>query len=335
MNRILIATVICAWLSPIISFAQPVPVTVAALADLTVAGEYRAPAEVVPRNQALLAAEISAVISLVHADVGQALNAGDLIIELDQTDYQLALQQAQADMASIDAQLEQARARLKRAQDLNSRNYASEDELLQRETDVQVLLARRNVQKVVIAQARRQIRKCRIVAPFDGVITERQAQVGSYVNPGSPLAAFVQSDGYEVESDVSATLADTLSSADSLRFVTERSEWSLNLLRLSPVINAATRTQTVRFEFTDNAPAIGTSGELHWSLPARLLPADLLVRRGERYGVFIEQGGQAEFVELPNADEGRPASVDLPPDTRVIVDGRGRVQHGDTISIGR
>jgi hypothetical protein len=47
--------------------------------------------------------------------------------------------------------------------------------------------------------------------------------------------------------------------------------------------------------------------------------------------VLDESGTRARFHPLPGAQEGRPAALDLPGDTRVVLEGRGRLQDADPV----
>jgi hypothetical protein len=64
-----------------------------------------------------------------------------------------------------------------------------------------------------------------------------------------------------------------------------------------------------------------------------MLPSNLISRRNGVLGVFVLGSNKARFVPLPNAQEGRPASVDLPDSTLVITMGRERLQDGALVSV--
>ena len=321
-------------LVPAISHAQSsIPVTTQPLSKLLVERELRAPAEVLPVNRATIAAEVAAVVDSIHADVGQQVAAGDLLLQLEATDYELALKQAQANLASNAARIDQAKQRLKRANDLSERNYISADDLLARETDLVVLRAERQGLQVALSQAKRNVEKCRITAPFDGVVLVRNGQVGSYLTPGAPLFTFVQNGAQEVEAEIPAHLSASIDAASSVRFVMDGQNWDVQLSRLSPVIESGLRAQMARFDFTGEAAAIGSSGELIWSIAGGLLPADLVVNRGGRFGFFVAKGNNAKFTPLPQAQEGRPVPVELPGNLSIIVGGREKLQDGDAIVI--
>jgi len=310
-----------------------VNVRVQDLDEVLVDFDRRAPAEVLALNDSTIAAEVSAVVLSVNADVGQAVNAGDLLLELDPVDYQLNLKQAEANLASSEARLSQASAKLKRARTLGDKQYISADELLERETDVMVSNAQIQANEVAVSIARRNLEKCALTAPFDGVVRQRMAQVGNFVRNGDPLIAVTQIDRFELDAEIPDGQADEIRNADFIRFESRGKSWPLDLLRLSPVINSQGRTRQARFAFTDDAPAVGRSGELVWRVGEGMLPSNLISRRNGVLGVFMLDADKARFVPLPGAQEGRPAPVNLPVSSRVITLGRERLQDGASVTV--
>jgi RND family efflux transporter MFP subunit len=303
------------------------------LAEVLVDFDRRAPAEVRALNDSTIAAEVSAVVQVVHADIGLEVAKGDLLLELDPTDYQLNLKQAEANLASSRARLDQAQAKLKRAMTLGTSQYISADELLERETDVMVFEAQIQADEVAVAVARRNLEKCNVRAPFDGAIVQRTAQVGGFVRNGEPLIALTQVDRFELDARIPDSQAGELLASASLRFESRGQQWPVELLRLSPVIEIQGRTRQARFSFTEDAPAVGRSGEIVWKVGSGMLPANLVSRRGGELGVFVLEDSKARFHVLPQAQEGRPSPVDLPPDSLVITLGRERLQDGMTVAV--
>jgi len=312
-----------------------IPVQVQTLDEVLVAAERSAPAEVASLNTSTVAAEVTAVVKEVLAEVGEEIQPDQALLQLDDRDYQLALNQARANLEAARAQKEQADARLERAQELGAKNYLSADDLQARETDAAVGAAQILVNEASVAIAQRNLQKCRITAPFDGVVVERWAQVGAFVTPGTPLFDLVQTKGLELDAEIPDELADSLTRAADMRFVSRGESWPVRLLRLSPVIDTEQRSRRARFGFTGESPAVGRSGEIVWRVDKGLLPVNLVVRRNGQLGIFLNRGGIAVFEPLPNAQEGRPVPVDLPLDSEIVVQGRERLQDGDRIDARR
>jgi RND family efflux transporter MFP subunit len=303
------------------------------LSEVLIDFERRAPADVRALNDSTFSAEVSAIVLSVHADVGQAVQKGDLLLQLDPADYQLNLNQAEANLVSSKAVLGQANVRLKRARSLSKSQHISADELLERETDEMVSSAKIRANEVAVSIARRNLEKSSIEAPYDGVVGERMAQLGSFVRNGDPLITVTQIDRFELNAELPDGMADGISSADMIRFESRGESWPVELLRLSPVIDSQRRTRLARFAFSDNAPAIGRSGELVWRTDQGMLPSNLISRRNGILGVFVLDSDHARFAPLAGAQEGRPAEVNLPASSRIITMGRERLQDGMTVSV--
>jgi RND family efflux transporter MFP subunit len=315
--------------------AAQLAVSVEDISTVLVDLERRAPADVKPLNSAQISAEVAAVVKTLHADVGQRVSAGELLVELEARDYELNLNQARANLASSQAQKASADAKLARAQDLVKDKYLSDDTLLDRQTDAAVWSAQIRANEVAVAIAQRSLDKCRVLAPFDGVVVERTAQIGSYIGNGSPLVRVTQVDRFELDAEIPSNVADSLLMSDEIRFVSRGQEWPLKLLRLSPVIESERRTQRARLAFSGEAPAIGRSGEVVWHVDKGMLPSNLISRRNGQLGVFLHDQGKAVFTPLPGAQEGRPVAVELPADAEIITLGRNRLQDGDSVSVSR
>jgi membrane fusion protein, multidrug efflux system len=333
MRKIMLPVFI-AVLGPAIATAET-PVTVRDLGDVLVAREFGAPASVIAANRTVVTSQITALIDEIAIDVGDLVEKGQLLVKLDPADTRLALAEAEAALAAQEAQLQDAQQRLRRAENLLERDFVSEDELNARQTEVAVMEANRNRQRVAIRNARLALSRTEVYAPFDAAVVERQAQVGNLASPGSPLLTLVQTDDREVDAEVDPRYAEQLKVTSNLRFVSEGREWPVELARLSTVIEADTRKQRGRFRFASEPAPIGATGELVWDEASGLVPVSLIVQRGNSLGVFTARDGHARFVALPSAQEGRPAAIDLPVDTPIVTGGHVRLQDGDPIQITR
>jgi membrane fusion protein, multidrug efflux system len=326
--------VIVAAIIPHIAFAE-IPVTVQELGETLVAREFRAPASVITANRAVVTSQITALIEEITVDVGDEVEKEQLLVKLDQSDTRLALAEAEAALAALDAQLLDARQRLQRAEDLLERSFVSEDELDVRRTELSVIEANRERQLVAIQDARLALARTKVRAPFEAAVVQRQGQVGNLATPGTPLLTLVQTAGREVDAEVDPRYAGQLQQASDLRFVSNGQAWPVELARLSAVIETDTRKVRGRFHFPDAVAPIGATGEVVWREPSSMVPVSLIVQRGSELGIFVASAGRARFVAIPTAQEGRPAEVDLPVDTPIVTRGHVRLQDGDAVQITR
>lgn len=314
-------------------WSDSIPVHVQPLGGLLRNPEFSAPASVKPLNAPSLAAEISARVEKIPVRAGDQVKKGDLLAELDCRYHQSKLHAARAGLQRIEAQLRFADAQLKRAKDLKAKRSISDEVLDQRHTELLGARADRLNQQELIRQAEIDVERCTITAPFDAVVTERLAQVGGLASPGTPLLNLIQLDDLEVSAELRGSEVSSLKQAQSRHFDYAGMRYALHLRHILPVVDERTRTQAARLSFVQEAAPAGAAGRLVWQGAANELAADYLVRRDGRLGIFLVEDDVARFHVLTNAREGQPVRLQLSPDSRLITEGRQRLQDGDSISI--
>ncbi|MDP1526769.1 MAG: efflux RND transporter periplasmic adaptor subunit [Rhodocyclaceae bacterium] len=303
---------------------------VQAVKDVAIHPERSAPAAVVGKNEARISAEVAAVILALPVDVGQRVRKGAIVARLDSRDAALAQERADAALAQTQARHAQAAAQFKRAQMLREQNFYSAEALTLKETELTAATADLRAARAQRDTARRNVEKHTLAAPFDAVVRARSGQVGELAAPGAVLLTLVSAGEVELAAPLQAADAGSFTSAvpPAPTFQSNDVIYPLKLLRISPTVNRDSRSIEARFAFSENAPSAGTEGRLVWHEPAPWLPADLLVRRNGRYGIFIAVDGKARFHSLAAAQEGRPAALDLPPETQIVTQGRHALQDG-------
>jgi RND family efflux transporter MFP subunit len=310
-----------------------VPVQVRELSALLSPVVFTAPAEVVTANRSRISARVEARIDTLPVNVGDPVEAGQVIVELDCIDNELSLERAEAELQSAQAQLKRATRQLARSETLARDTLLSKDLLEERQTGKEAAEARERQARAMLKQAELSVSRCRIASPFDGVVTGRLAAKGELARPGTPLLEIVDLQSIEVAAQVFPSELKELESSPRvfLSFLDE--EYPLRIDRRTPVIDPVTRTQEVRLGFSGRGAPVGASGRLVWHGKDPGIPASLLVQRDDRLGIFVARDGTAVFHVLPHAREGRPAMVDLPPDTSIVTEGHQALRDGDSLDI--
>jgi len=312
--------------------APPAAVKSRPLSGLAIHPLREASAQVVSLNLARLSAEIAARITSIPVEPGQRIAKDAVVAQLDCADTRITAQRAQATLDASQARLKLAQQKWQRSNDLAARNFISSDALDARKTELEVVAAEVKLDTAARAAAQRDVGKCTIRSPFPAIVEARLAQVGELASAGTPIVQLWDTSRMQLSAQVQPDDADSLKQAQPV-FVSQGDEYTVRLLRVSPAVNPATRTREARFSFGKNAPPPGSNGVLRWRDPRAFVPADYLVRRGGRLGVFVVSGQTARFVLLPDAQEGRPAPMSaLPNDARIITDGRLTLQDGMAVS---
>lgn len=297
--------------------------------------DRRAAASVMSLNEATLSAEINARIVAVHAEVGQSVQQGQLLMELDADQFRIERDRARAQLALTEAGLDLARLRAERARRLAPERFVSEDQLLEAETILRQARAEHALAQETLAAAELILQRTALRAPFDGVVSARWQGLGALASPGTALIELVATDALEVSTQLAPALVPGLSGAGTIEFVAGSAVYPVRVDRVAERISRGSRTQEVRLRFAGPEPLPGSEGVIRWRDPRPALPPGFLLEREGRLGVLLLSDDEqyAEFLALPGADVGRPYSVDLPDDTLLIDRGRQRLAAGDRVRI--
>ncbi len=126
------------------------------------------------------------------------VHKGDLLMEIDPTNYTIAVASAEANLAQAQATLENNQRNAARRERLTALS-TSEEEKQTYLTQAQTAQAALQQQTSQLAQARVNLARTRIVSPVNGYITNLTAQQGDYVDVGQRIISVVNSDSYWVD----------------------------------------------------------------------------------------------------------------------------------------
>lgn len=132
---------------------------------------------VIPHNDIVVMSETQGRVVQVNKEKGDKVAKGELIVLVDQ-------ELKEANVKTIEANLEKARADLKRIEDLLKEKIGTETQAEGARLQVKNL-------EIQLSVAKRQLNDTRITAPIGGVINERMVNLGATVGPGSPIANIV------------------------------------------------------------------------------------------------------------------------------------------------
>lgn len=311
----------------------PTNVRTLPLRELLSSPQYSAPASVVARNRPQVAAEIEARILDLPVDVGDRVEAGTTLARLDCRRYESALATARAELRRAEAQRQFAAAQQQRAQNLTKKQSISEELLDQRRTDLSTAEADTAARRESVVRAAIDVDNCTLRAPFAAVVSARPASIGGLARPGEVVVELLETAGQEVSVMLRNDQVDGVVAAASLTFETNGGRLAVALRAVLPAADPIARTREARLVFAGPPALAGTAGRLVWQGDGAQLPADYLVRRDGRLGIFLLEQGRARFVPIPGAEDGRPAPIDLDPRASLITDGRQALGDGDPVHV--
>jgi membrane fusion protein (multidrug efflux system) len=139
----------------------------------------------------MMAPKVSGYITEVNVVEGQKVSKGDVLIQIDQRDYDNNLKQAKGELASIEARRRDAERNYRRLVDLLSKGAVSQQQFDTSTAQYNDVKAKYDAIASQVAQAELNLSNTKIVAPVNGFIAKKSVEVGQLAAPGVPLLGFI------------------------------------------------------------------------------------------------------------------------------------------------
>jgi RND family efflux transporter MFP subunit len=317
------------------------PVETQAAAEGVVAVRVTGPATVEARIPVTLSARITATVAKLSADQGDAVKRGQILAVLDDRELDAKraaattaqetiarnVAAAKAAVAKAEAELELARVKFRRDQDLLRSAYISQSAMdasaaALRSADANLdsaraaLAARESEVRGVAHEARYAetvVSHTRISAPMDGIVVERLAEVGSTVVPGTPLFRLVDPATVWVAARIDESVVGRVSVGQAAEIRLRTGETLPGrVARIARQSDAATRELEVNVAFESPPARFVIDQEATVTVAAGeergvVVPVSALVENSGKPGVLVVAEGRAQFrpIETGAADGGR------------------------------
>lgn len=186
---------------PPVTVSAPMVRDIARWTDFT--GQFSAVEQVDVR------AQVSGYLTEIHFTDGQVVHKGDLLFVIDQRPYQIALQQAQAQLLTAGAGLDLANKEIARTTVLHRNEFASGETLDQRVQQQRAAVAAVEQAKAAVASAQLNLDFTRITAPVSGRISSHRSSIGNLIAGGQSgttptlLTSIVSLDPIHLDFDMS------------------------------------------------------------------------------------------------------------------------------------
>ncbi len=311
---------------------------------------------VVARRQATISAQVIGTITAVNVEEGDHVEKGQILARLDDTQYMAQLSAAKAQYAASQAQIVQARATLAQARADAARNnevvakgYVSKQAAQQANTAVATDAAALNVAMKQAQAASDNVKAAQINvdytvirAPFSGVVTNKDAEVGEivsfYTSGGGGiaggLATIVDMNSLEVDVDVNESYISRVKPGMPVEAVLDAyPDWKIpaHVIAIIPSADKSKATVKVRIALDRKDPRIIPQMGVRVSflekadqgvkpLPGVLVPKSAVVQRDGKDVVFVVKDGRAartavttgaDFSDLKQVTQGLSAGAEV------------------------
>jgi membrane fusion protein (multidrug efflux system) len=263
-----------------------VEVAVVERGDVTSA--YSGSATLEPERQAAAVAKLGGIVLEILVEEGDQVEAGQVLARLERDRYEFQARQTEAALRKIENELERAR-------ELHARDLISTDQYERLRFDAESQRAAHDL-------AQLDLRHTEVRAPITGVVAERMVKTGNLVTQNQPLFAIDDFDPLWAVLHVPERELNLLAPGQTAELQVDaypEATFAGEVLRISPVVDAATGTFRATISFSD------PTGRLRPGLFGRI---DVIHDRRQdvplvtREALISEDGETAVFVARNNAD---------------------------------
>jgi RND family efflux transporter MFP subunit len=285
------------------------------------------PGKITPKRQSILGFEISGKLKKVVVDIGDEVNAGDLLAELEDSEALANYNEAKAKFSMFEKIFE-------RSLSLNKDNFVSDQELEKAESNF--LVAQAQFDKALI-----KFQQTKILAPYDGIIQNRFLDEGSIINASIPIVEILDSKFVEAKVSLPKSLVNILDLGKEYKFLIEDKEYTGKLTRIAPMSEKGTNNKLGLFEFNDffnpgaTARLVLSTTE---SKKGAWVPLNSLSQSEQGlwnlYTVSSSNLAQKDYVELIHIENNMAyVSGTIKDGDLVIIGGASKVAEGQNIKI--
>jgi HlyD family secretion protein len=320
------------------------PVAVMVVKKVEVQGKVHGPGTVQSRVPVTVSAKITGILEDLYADQGDRVQKGQLLAKLDSAELraremaaQAAKNRAQRDLARAQADMIKAQANLVLAQSNYQRDLevfkpgyiskaafdTTKAQLKVAESEVAAAKATVTAQEAAVKQSESETHAAaaihkytHIVAPMDGLITMRKAEIGNIIAPGTPIFQMVDLDQIWVAAWIDETQIAQLREGQPATIILRSGRvFQGKVVRLSKEADTVTREfeVDVKFEKLPEPLVIGEEGEVDIDTGRQTAPAvplSAIMERNGAKGVLVVAKGVVQF---------RPVSLGLQDGHRAAV----------------
>ncbi|XWN34200.1 MAG: efflux RND transporter periplasmic adaptor subunit [Devosia sp.] len=315
-------------------------------------------ARLVAMNESTVASRIPGIVATVHVDVGDRVETGDPLAELDTELLNIDLKSARSALVQAEAGLEVAKANSELADQVYQRttrlrgsaafSQGRFEDLAKELARARGELARSEallaVARAGVARAQYQVENAKVLSPFHGVVLARDANPGAYVSVGAPVVRILDDRHLEIEADVPTEIVGALKPGTEVAAVLDDGTLGTATVRAAvPSESPSTRTRPVRFSVdvqgSDKPLAAGQTVTVNAPVgPPRAalsVAKDALVQQAGGWIVFVAEDGKAapRAVTIGAAVEDRfEVSGALREGDIVVIRGNERLRPGQAIA---
>jgi membrane fusion protein (multidrug efflux system) len=290
-----------------------------------------------------VASELAARVVKVHVNPGETVNKGQLIATLDATDFGMQRNEQQAEVARIQALIDNQAKIVARNQALVDKKFISQNVVDNDMAQQKVLKQQLAAAKARVGSINHNSSKARIIAPVTGVIEKKLVDTGDFVQVGDPIVQIISKQRLRAHLPFPEHIGAQLKPGLKVRLSTPTSEKPVEsvIRELKPMITEGSRTIDVIADVEDETswqPGASVTGTvvLGEQSAAMMIPEQSLVLRPAGEVVYVVRNNVAyqTIIKTGLRQDGLIEIIEgLSVNDTIVVDGAGFLTDKADVSI--
>lgn len=253
-------------------------------------------------DSATVKAKVAGELRSLSVREGMAVNKGDIIGQIDTTDYELRIQERQAQLRQAEAQLLTAQRNADANQQLVARGFISENSSANTVSALDAAKAARDTVRFQLDQALKALGDTRLIAPISGMVAERHALPGEKLSPDNKVLSIVSTEKLEAELAVPAQDLVGIQIGKRLDLHVEgvNTAQAAKVLRINPATSGSSRNVMVYLQLEGPTSKLRIGAFVQGLLPLQskgqvlAVPFNAVRDQGGRQAVWVVRQGKLE-----------------------------------------
>ena len=253
-------------------------------------------------DSATVKAKVAGELRSLSVREGMAVNKGDVVGQIDTTDYQLRIQERQAQLRQAEAQLLTAQRNADANRQLVARGFISENSSANTVSALDAAKAARDTVQFQLDQALKALGDTRLIAPISGMVAERYALPGEKLSPDNKVLSIVSTEKLEAELAVPAQDLVGVQIGQRLDLHVEGVDTAqaAKVLRINPSTSGSSRNVMVYLQLEGPTSKLRIGAFVQGLLPLQskgevlAVPFNAVRDQGGRQAVWVVRQGKLE-----------------------------------------
>ncbi len=243
-------------------------------------------------NETTVSSRTSGEIVAIHFDVNDYVAKGAVLVELKDTEQRAQVRKAEAAKREAQAQLSKALKEFRRVKNIFEKKLVAKSVLDDARAALQTARARFEAAEAALAQAREQLSYTKVRAPYSGVVTKRQVELGETATPGQPLMTGISLDQLRARVDVPQPLVERLRRFQQAFVDTPDGRVKARHITIFPFADPRTNTFLTRLDLPEGIRGLFPGmfvkvGLIVGKRKQLLIPKSAVAYRSEVTGVYV------------------------------------------------